>query len=87
MHAIDRPHIPRLGLMALGAILLAIIVLLLAASRVGEIGANATPNATAAPVSHTATVHNWRPAGPSWLANPFVSPFRVALPWARTITR
>ena len=38
MHAIERPYLPRIGVLTLGAVLLAVVVLLLAASRVGDVG-------------------------------------------------
>jgi hypothetical protein len=38
MHAIEHPNLPRIGGLALGAVLVAIAVLLLAATRVGDIG-------------------------------------------------
>ena len=87
MHAIEHPHLPRVGLMALGALLLAIIVLLLAASRIGGIGANSTSATSGAATIQAAAVHRPGSAGPSWYANPFASPFHVVAPWAKPAGR
>lgn len=83
MHAIERPHVSRVGLMALGAVVLAILVGLLAAYRVGEIGGGSTSGVSGAVTGQTVAVHGSGSAGSSWYANPFASPFHVAFPWAR----
>lgn len=81
MHAIERPHLPRIGILALGAVVLAIVVLLLAASRVGDIGWSSGAASSGAPAGPPAKIDSAAPAAPSWFANPFAPPFRVVLPW------
>ena len=83
MHAIERPYLPRVGLRTLGTVLLAIVVLLLAASRVGGIDANSTSAARGALLGRTAAAGRSGLVGSSWLTNGFASPFHVALPWQR----
>lgn len=85
MHAIERPHLPRIGVLALSALLLAIVVLLLAASRVGDIGSGSASSgaATGLPTK----IHTTAPAAWSWFTNPFAAPFRVVLPWNTTRLR
>jgi hypothetical protein len=91
MHAIERPQLSRVGVLALSAVLLAIVVLLLAAARVGEIGTTsgsvsaAASGSGAAPLS--AAANHARPAVGSWPANPFASPFRVVTPWPTATDR
>jgi len=80
MHALERPQLPRIGALALGAVLLAIVVLLLAASRVGDIGMSSN-TASSAPAPTTAISHAG-PASSNWLMSPFASPFHVVLPWS-----
>ncbi len=87
MHAIEHPHLSRSGLMALGAVILAILVLLVAAARVGGIGANSRADTGGPAVGPRTTAHSsWSPAA-SWYANAFASPFHVVLPWARATGR
>jgi ABC-type glycerol-3-phosphate transport system substrate-binding protein len=82
MHAIERPHLPRMASLALGAVLLAVVVLLLAASRVGDLGMSSTASSTPPAASTPATLHHaWR-TSPSAFTNVFSSPFHAALPWA-----
>lgn len=90
MHAIERPHLPRVGFLALGAVLLAITVLLLAASRVEDIGVSSTSESTRAasvPAATAATINEARPVGSSAFTNAFASPFHVALPWPKATGR
>ncbi len=82
MHAIERPHLSRVGLMALGAMLMAIIVLLLAASRLGGIGAASTSHAAGAAIGPKAAVHAQGPSTGSQFRNAFAPPFPVVLSWA-----
>lgn len=86
MHAIERPHLQRVGVMALGGVLLAIVVLLLAASRVGDIGIGSGASSSARVIGPATAIHRTSPGASSWLASPFASPFRVVLPWM-TATR
>jgi hypothetical protein len=86
MHAIEHPHLPRMGVLALGAALLAIVVLLLAASRLGGIGLSAG-SASSGPAAVPARSHSAPPAAAWALNNPFASPFRVTLPWTTTSRR
>ena len=58
MHAIERPHLPRIGVLALGAVLLAIVVLLLAASRVGDIGLSSSSASSGASTAPPASIHS-----------------------------
>lgn len=81
MHAIERPRLPRIGVLALGAILLAIVVLLLAASRLGDIGVTAGSASIGAVVSPPANTRSAPLVASSWFSNPFRVPFRVILPW------
>jgi hypothetical protein len=74
MHAIERPLLSRTALLALGAVLLAIVVLLLAASRLGDTGLSAGTASTGAPASPPATAPRTALVASSWFANPFVVP-------------
>jgi hypothetical protein len=77
MHVLDRPHQPRMLSASIAAAVLAIVITLVLAARLGDIthaGSNtATPSRTAAPVSASAT----------WLGNPFTTPLGPPLrqPW------
>lgn len=84
MHAIETPQLPRISVLALGAILLAIVVLLIAASRVADIGGSSGFSSGAA--TAPAAVASVRTATSPWSANPFASPFHVVAPWT-TATR
>jgi hypothetical protein len=78
MHALDRQHFPRIGTIALAATLLAIVLMLLAASRVGDIGIGGSSVGTSFATRPAAST----PARtPIWVTHPFASPFRVTLPW------
>jgi hypothetical protein len=82
MHAIERPRLPRVGVVALGALALAIVVLLLAASRLGDIGLSSHSASTDAATGASAQNRSAPPVASSWLwSNPFKAPFRVVLPW------
>jgi len=81
MHAIERPYLSRVGLTALGVMLVAIIVLLLAASRLDGIGASSPSNATGAAVGPAAAVHPLTPAGVSPFTDALATPFRVVVSW------
>ncbi len=81
MHAIDRPQLPRIGMLALSAALLAIVIVLLIASRLGDVGAGLGAGSPGVATYPPATFNSMRPADSSWLANPFASPFHVTLPW------
>jgi hypothetical protein len=87
MHAIAHPHLPRIGVLALGAILMAVVLLLLAATRVGDIRLGSSPGSAAPATTRAATIHYGRPAISSWSANPFASPFHVVLPWSNVARR
>jgi hypothetical protein len=81
MHAIERPHLPRIGILALGAVLLALVVLLLAASRAGDIGLSSGSTSSAATTTPPAEIHSMPAAASPWFTNPFAAPFHVVLPW------
>jgi hypothetical protein len=81
MHAIERPHLPRIGVPALGAVLLAVVVLLLAASRVGDNGISFRSASSGAPTAPPAEIHSGLPVASSWFTSPFAAPVRVVLPW------
>jgi preprotein translocase subunit SecG len=81
MHAIERPHLPRTGIFAVSAVLLAIVVLLLAPSRGGDIGLSSGSESSAATTTTQAKIHSTAPAASSWFTNPFAAPFHVVLPW------
>jgi hypothetical protein len=80
MHAIERPLLPRIGLLALGTVVLAFVVMLLAASRLGDLGLSAGSAANSAFTSPGAGIRIPPPA--SWYANPFAVPVRAVLPWS-----
>jgi hypothetical protein len=84
MHAIERPHLPRIGVIALSAALLALVALLLAAWRLGgttmSSGVASSGASSVAPVEARSAV----PATSSWFTNPFAAPFRVDTPWNKT---
>lgn len=86
MHAIERPHLQRIGVLALGAVVLAIVVLLLAAARAGDIGLSSVSASSGTATGPPATVRTAPSPAASWFANPFAPPFRVVLPW-KTPTR
>lgn len=81
MHAIH-PQLPRHVLMALLGAMLTLLVVLVLASRVGDVSLgsgsqSAAGNAAPAAVQTVRSAH-----APAWLTNPFALPFqRVALPW------
>jgi hypothetical protein len=88
MHAIERPYLPRTGVLALGAVFLAIVLLLLlAASRVGDIGLTSSSGASGASTAPPAATHSAPSAASLWLTNPFATPFHVVLPWNTPIRR
>lgn len=80
MHAIERPLLPRFGLLGLGAVLLAIVVLLLAASRLGDIGVSAGTASSGAVKAPAAHISRTPLAASSWFANPFAVPVH-SVPW------
>ncbi len=86
MHAIERPHLPRVGLLALG-VLVAIVVLLLAAPRVGDLGVSATSDSSGTAASATATTINHSLTNGAAFTNAFASPFHVVVPWAKATGR
>lgn len=81
MHAIERPRLPRIGVLALGALLLAVAVLLLAGSRLGDLGPSSGSASGGPAASPPAPIHSAGAAASSWLTNPFAAPFHVVLPW------
>jgi hypothetical protein len=80
MHAIAHPHLPRIALLALGAVVLALVVLLLAAARLGDISPSSGSASSGAAAGAPANVHN-APAASSWVTTPFEAPFRLVLSW------
>ena len=87
MHALERPHLPRIGGLALGAVLLAIVVLLLAASQPSDIGVGSPPASSGAIAGPPAAAHGQALAAPSWFTNPLGALFRVGLPWGERAER
>lgn len=85
MHAIERPYLPRIGVLTLGAVLLEIVVLLLAASRVGDVGLSSGSASSGTATGLPATIHS-APMSSSF-TNPFGVPFRVVLPWTAASRR
>lgn len=85
MHALEHPHPSRIGLLTLGAVVLAIVVLLLAAARLGGIGASSRAAASLSASSPQATARtSWPAAWPRYFnSNVFASPFHIAFPWTR----
>ena len=81
MHAIERPHLPRIGVLALSAVLLTMVVLLVAASRLGDIGLGAGSASSGTVTGQPARVHSAPPPASTWFSNPFAQPFHVVLPW------
>jgi len=87
MHAIDRPQLPRLGAFALAAVILAIVVPLLAATRVGDIGLSSGFGSSGAATAPAAGAPSASPTITSWFLNPFAAPIRATLPWSTAIQR
>ena len=87
MHAIEHPHLPRVGWMATGALVLAVIVLLLAASRVGGLGASHMSEASRATIGPQITVDGSGYARAFRSSSPFASPFHIAIPWTKPSRR
>jgi hypothetical protein len=81
MYAMQRPHLPRLGLLALAAVL-AMIVMLLAASRLGDVGTDSSSGATAAVPRQAVSSPTAAPTDTVWLRNAFASPFKIVSPWS-----
>jgi len=80
--ALPHPHLPRAVVLALAAILLALVLVLHAATQVGDIGLGSStgPAATGATVERPAA-HATAPVSPARAVNLFAAPFRVRLPW------
>jgi hypothetical protein len=87
MHAIERPRLPRVGVLALGAVLLVIVVLLLTAYRIGDIRITSSSGSSTTATSPGAKIQYARAPASSWLTNPFISPFRVVVSWTTAARR
>jgi hypothetical protein len=87
MHAIAHPHLPRTGVLALGVIVMAIAVLLLAASRAGDIRLASSPGSPAPATTRVTAIDQARPTPSLWSTGPFASPFHAVLPWSSAIGR
>jgi hypothetical protein len=87
MHAIERPRLPRISVLAVGAVLLAIVVLLLAAARVRDISLSSGSAPSGAKAGPPVTIHSARRAGSSWVTSAFAVQSRVVLPWNTTTRR
>jgi hypothetical protein len=67
---------------ALAATLLALLIALYAAPRLGDIGVGGTNGTGVATASGSRpAVHSVVAARPAWATHPFAAPFRIRLPW------
>lgn len=82
MHAIERPHLPRVGLLGLAAVLVAIVALFLAASVGREFGMSSGSSPGRGLAGKTARTSYQAGADSSAFTNVFVPPFHaVVFPW------
>jgi ABC-type transporter Mla subunit MlaD len=82
MHAIERPHLPRVALMYLGVVLVAIMVLLLVVAGAADSGGSFGPGPRGVATARSTGISTGSPASRAEFQNPFVVPFSARSPFA-----